>query len=521
MAQAETVAIPKRLPLVVQPENRDESTAKDAKLLNAYVEKNVTTGELWVYKRPGLLQYGEAKAGVGLGIYNWLGHVYSIFGNTMYKDGVALVGVLDTAGGIYKFAQSLGATLRLQFGNGVATYNYDQFTGIVKIDPLVTVTAGSFVALLEYTILTVGTTDFVAIGAASNTIGVVFTATGVGAGDGTATTPNNFPLVCAKGIVYLDGTTYVMDPDASIRGCTTLNDPTLWTDVLNRLTAQIEADAGVFLAKQLVYVIALGQWSTEVFYDALNATASPLGPVQGAKINYGCVNGDTVQELDGALIWVATNRSASAQVVVLDNLKLQIVSTKAIERLLDNVDTLDLSSFAFKFEGHAFYGLTQTAENLTLVYDLTDKTWAQWTDADGNYWPIVSATYLAVATILQHGTNGKLYTMDSSYFTDDGEIITVDIYTPNFDGGVRRRKQLTMMEFIGDQTPGSVLQVRSNDWDYQADRWTNFRKLSLDVRKPTLANNGTFMRRAYHFRHQCNTRMRIQAIELQLDIGTL
>jgi hypothetical protein len=51
-----------------------------------------------------------------------------------------------------------------------------------------TVTAGSFVIGTEYTILTVGTTDFTLIGAASNTVGVVFTATGVGTGDGTATT---------------------------------------------------------------------------------------------------------------------------------------------------------------------------------------------------------------------------------------------------------------------------------------------------------------------------------------------
>jgi len=50
-----------------------------------------------------------------------------------------------------------------------------------------TITAGSFVVGVEYTILTVGTTNFTLIGAASNTVGVVFTATGVGTGDGTAT----------------------------------------------------------------------------------------------------------------------------------------------------------------------------------------------------------------------------------------------------------------------------------------------------------------------------------------------
>lgn len=43
------------------------------------------------------------------------------------------------------------------------------------------------VAGVQYTILTVGSTDFTLIGAASNTVGIVFTASGPGTGTGTAT----------------------------------------------------------------------------------------------------------------------------------------------------------------------------------------------------------------------------------------------------------------------------------------------------------------------------------------------
>lgn len=51
------------------------------------------------------------------------------------------------------------------------------------------ITAGAFVVGVSYTILTVGNTDFTLIGAASNTVGVVFVATGAGSGTGTAYTP--------------------------------------------------------------------------------------------------------------------------------------------------------------------------------------------------------------------------------------------------------------------------------------------------------------------------------------------
>lgn len=49
-------------------------------------------------------------------------------------------------------------------------------------DPIVSVTTTNFVVGVEYIITTVGDTDFAAIGASANTVGVTFVATGVGGG---------------------------------------------------------------------------------------------------------------------------------------------------------------------------------------------------------------------------------------------------------------------------------------------------------------------------------------------------
>lgn len=75
-------------------------------------------------------------------------------------------------------------------------------------------TAGAFHSGTSYTIKTVGTTDFTLIGAASNTIGVVFTASGAGTGTGTAT-PNSINANTAighntgRGIIYGTGNTII------------------------------------------------------------------------------------------------------------------------------------------------------------------------------------------------------------------------------------------------------------------------------------------------------------------------
>jgi hypothetical protein len=151
---------------------------------------------------------------------------------------------------------------------------------------------------------------------------------------------------------------------------------------------------------------------------------------------------------------------------------------------------------------------------------MAEKMWAQWTDANGNYYPMVASAVDASGNhIMQHESNGKLYTALQSYTNDDGSLITVDIYTPNYDGGVRRKKYLSAMEFIGDQTSGSILQVRKSDDDYLT--WSNFRSVDMSLRRPFLQDCGTFYTRAHHMRHRANTTFRLQAVELQQSVGSL
>lgn len=464
-----TVEFPRRFPLVINPSNRGSSTAYDGRLVNCYTERDKLTGEYSIFGRPGILTY-STKSGNGLGVYNWLGNVYSIFGTKIYKDGVDMgAAALNTAGGLYHWDESL-SPLRLVFKNGTNAY----FT------------------------------------------------------DGTTVTVINdadFPATTVPGWGFLDATLYVMGATALING-SDLNSVSSF-DPLNVLTAQIEPDPAVALTKQLVYVIAMKAWSTEVFFDASNATGSPLGRVQGAKINWGCMSGESVQEINGMHLWVATYKkgnqsTAVAQVVLLDKLKDRIVSTPAVERLLEAADFTTVYAFTIAMNGHRFYVLTLKVSNLTLAYDIDEDMWAQWTDSSGNYWPIIAVTSGPSQThLLQHETNGVLYYMSPSYVTDDGSLITVDIYTPNFDGGVRRRKMLDRLEYIGNRVAGSKLQVRSNDSDFDPAKWTDFRTVALDQERPYLDGNGTFQQRAYNFRHKCNCKFHMAGAEMQLGMGTL
>lgn len=71
-------------------------------------------------------------------------------------------------------------------GTGTVTGGITDFTTVGASK----VTAGNFIAGEKYIILTLGSTNFTSIGASGNTVGLIFTATGVGTGTGTAVTVN-------------------------------------------------------------------------------------------------------------------------------------------------------------------------------------------------------------------------------------------------------------------------------------------------------------------------------------------
>lgn len=108
-------------------------------------------------------------------------------------------------------AASLTGTLPIASGGTGQTTYTAAFNALAPIQQTgATVNAGSFVIGNQYSILVVGSTDFTAIGASANTIGVIFTATGVGSGSGSAT---NIPTI-GKYLSSTGSTTYWATPDA-------------------------------------------------------------------------------------------------------------------------------------------------------------------------------------------------------------------------------------------------------------------------------------------------------------------
>lgn len=442
-----------RLPLTVPLENRDDTTAKDARMVNLIAEKRGTT--YGVRKRPGLSAITSPPTGVGYGTYNWNGVLYNLVGTTLYAGATsAATGVSGTGAGLFSFSETKGGTPRLVFKSNTAFNVFD--------------------------------------GTAYSNINQAFL--------------NN----TVPGVVYLDGYTFVMGSNRQINN-SGIDDPTTWNS-LDFITAEIEPGTGIAIAKHLNYVTAFTDRSVEFFYDAANSTGSPLLPFSGNVIKFGCAYGWSVAGVDGITFWVAQSRSGGLFVAQLTDLHPTPVSNAQVELLLENTawTQQQVTAFAFRTSGHIYYMLTLGAF-ITLIYDASTQLWYEWYTPGNSIMSASGQTLLNNTPVIQD-TSGQLHTISAESSTDNGSVIVSDLYTPIFDGGTTRIKRLGLLELVGDKQPSSTVNINWSDDDYTT--WTTPLPVDMSVERSTLRQLGSFRRRSFHLNHASATPLWIEHAEL-------
>ena len=463
---------PLRLPFAVQVEARNSAANKDARIINGYVEKE-PEGAVMMVKRPGI----------------------AVASNSTFFAAVA------TAGRGFWGRYVVSGT------NPLAVNVYNTQTG-ASMGTIVINATGFIVTFADY----VGQGVNIFVNANANWYTFVGTTITVIAA------PAANAATYVNGVVFLDGTLYMMTTDAIIYG-SAINDPTTWP-ALNRIslgTNAFAAGTGRALFKQKAYVVALTTNSTSVFYDAANASGSPLSPLPGGQSSIGCFDGNTVQCLGDDAMWLGQIDGGAFGVFLMRDLKISKVSNPAVDRLITFAGGV-FRSAQMSTPGHRFYVLTIVGGLFSLVYDLETGYWYEWITQDGVPLPYFNSMTVGIAypSTFQH-TNGRLYTADENRFLDDDGQFTTTIYTGNWDGGNRFKKTMEEFSIIGDQV-ASTLDISYSEDDYQT--FSTARTVNLAEDLPRLTNCGTFRRRAYRAVHSANTALRLVGGEMRLAPGT-
>lgn len=442
--------------------------------------------------------------------------------------------------------------------------------------------------------------DFIQTDVAGGTIGFVFKSTAdafyYNGSTVTKITDAQYPTTTVRGIAYLDGTYYVMDPNGQIFG-SDLNSPTSWT-ALNVIVAQMEPDGAVALSRLLNYIVAFGEYTTEFFFNAGNpAPGSPLSAYTSGMLNVGCAAAGSVAQTNNQLFFIGVTKQRGRSIYRMTGTTPQIISTPAIERILNHDNLSEVFSFCVKISGHNFYVLTLVDSDITLVWDTATGDWKEWTSltetapisistltydsntglvtattvtdhgrSDGDpiviagatqteYNGAVNITYvdsthftytpLSIPSVIPAtGTKtvvgytsgafigrfyagygnielvqdaaGNLYTLDPNTYQDAGLPVDVHVRTPLVDGGTNNKKFFRKLEIIGDRDD-TLIFIRYTGDDYQT--WTKYRSADLSLRRSALHRLGQDRRRAYELRHTDNTPLRLEALELTIEVG--
>lgn len=343
----------------------------------------------------------------------------------------------------------------------------------------------------------------------------------------TGTPPTNM----TAGYAFLDGTFYVLQKDGTIRG-SAMNDPNNWNP-LNSLMLNADLGVPVGIARHLNYIIAFATNFISFYYNAGNPSpGSPLSIVSNAYTDVGCVDGTSIVELGGTLMFVGQTAARGRGVYILSGLRPERISDLAVDRVLERNMDNPFRGSTISIEGKTLYILELVSQSCNLVYDLHSKQWGIWSmsvAADPTFPGYLQASFpynssvtahlpgnTALTTLALHNVAGQLVVVGNTT-ASDGLPIDLQFVTSIIEGESSDYVRIASAEVIGDKLPVSIsstLYVRFSDDDYAT--WSAWRPVNLATSRSQVIRQGATRRRAYQLRY-CGT-FPLNLRTLQLDV---
>jgi hypothetical protein len=464
-----------RIPLAGNMSNRLGAATKDQVFYNVLPEgtKNDITDakKVWLNKRGGFTAdlTVDAGGGVGRAIFYWsaTGKVYSIIDDKLYSNATSIKTLATSTGTcwIIEFLTSAGGQT-LIVGDGVDLYEVSTSDVVVEIT------------------------------------------------DGDMPTTQITPQ-------FFDSYLFVIKANTPSIYNSEVDDPTAW-DPTNFLSAEQYPDNLVALSRQVNYLVAFGSKSVEFFWDAANASGSPLLRQESVSLKVGLAARDSVAQVDRRIAFVGQSETGEPAVWEFEALTAKEISNEAIRKILaaEGSNLPSATAWYCTHKGHTLYVLNLNAR--TLVYDCGEKVWVDWSINNASahaVLPFKFATEGANNKILVlHNTDGKIYRLDPEVHTDDAGAILVKIVTDRLDFNSNNFKSLMGAALIADQQSSGTVTLDWSDDDYQT--WSSSRTLNLVAGRAYTKAGGVFRRRAFRLQHSTNAPFRAETLELEYQLRT-
>lgn len=345
----------------------------------------------------------------------------------------------------------------------------------------------------------------------------------------TRVTDINLPTPHMPYPIYIDGYILLIKNGSSDMYNCTVDDPTNWSNV-EFISAELNSDLSIRPIKAKNYVCMLGYRSIEYFYDAGNATGSPLSRNDSPYRAIGFVTGLCV--IGDSTYFVGQDTNQNLSVYMLNSFKVEKVSTDIVDSTLQAFSStqntkgqvnLLKDGFCLSIDGHTFYCLV--TPQTTWVFDVDDKFWYEFKGSDGTGLKIEAAwsmfngsQYLAITN------QANISIMSPALYQDFGANYTMRYTTDNFSAGTSNWKFCYRVFLQCDQNnldPNvSNLVVTWSDNDFTDGGSGITRLINVFSTNSYARGFGRFRYRTWRFEYTDNYPLRMTAVVLDLNVGT-
>ena len=377
----------------------------------------------------------------------------SISGTTLTVTGISsgVIAAGQSLFGIDVLAQTVITALGTGTG-GVGTYTINRSQTVAArslssaaVGAVVTATiAGTVmtVSAVASGVLHVGQT----ISGAGVTLGTIITALGTGTG-GVGTYTISVASTVAVGVtMYGLNFSVLPSTDGAFSGANTVdildnyfvyNNPTTQqfgaSDLLSPISPTTSFSLKDGAPDDLVALIVdhreiylMGEISSEVWTD-VGSVPFPFQRIPGTSTQHGIAAPFSIARLGNSFAYVSRNNRGQAQIMQMQGYLPIRISTHAVENTLANKYINDAISWTYQLEGHEVFVVTFPTLELTWAYDATTQMWHKWlyTTNDNEYQRHrgnCCAVFQGLVIIGDY-ENGKLYELDKTNYTDDGQKI--------------------------------------------------------------------------------------------------
>ena len=232
----------------------------------------------------------------------------------------------------------------------------------------------------------------------------------------------------AASLTWMDGYFIVGVPNTQRFQISALYDGLTW-NALDYSSAEANPDniIRVFADNSNLYLF--GAISTE-FWSNTGATDFPYARISGGATEWGCASANSVVKYDNSVAFLAKNRMGQVMIARMNGYQPQKISTPELDYIINNyLSVEDTSCFSYLLGGHPMLQVNFPTGGESWLYDGLSQAWSKLKSYNiTRHRAEMGVNYLNKILVTDY-TNGNLYRLDASAYTDNGDPLEFELIT--------------------------------------------------------------------------------------------